>query len=159
MLMKAISAAAALCMIASPCVAAEFPDFQEAGARRSGVAGGVYVRLPLGRSAAASSAPQVGLRVSGIQDYRDARSGTAMVREVDAVDFRLAGSARPTLLIAGQPVERLARERLNLSTGATIAVAGGGLLLLVVIAAAAGGGGFGDTCPTVGGNRDHCIDP
>ena len=45
------------------------------------------------------------------------------------------------------------------SGGQTALIVGGVLVAVVVLALAAGGAGLGDTCPTIEGSRDHCINP
>ena len=155
MLAKAVFVAALCSVIASPCRAADIPGPTDLGAPRSGAAAGIYFRLPLSRSASGRSSPQFGFRLSAVHDYRGARAPAAPVYRADALDFRLSPGSQPALLVGGQPVNRRDRERLNLSTGATIAVAGGGVLLLLLIATVAAGPGL-PGCPTIGGSTDHC---
>jgi hypothetical protein len=133
------------------------PEFNDRGAVRNGASVGAYFRLPLAHQAGKPAKPQIGLRVSAIRDHRNQWSPRAAVHQADALDLRLVGAPKPTLLVAGRPAADLPRRRANLSTGATIAIVAGGAALLLLAAAAAAGPGFPD-CPTIGGSRDHCID-
>lgn len=159
MLMRLLAATALIATSVTPTAAMQNSPFQEIGSERSSVAAGAYFRIPLGGSAGRPRPPELGLRVSAVRDYRDSHSSRTDVRARDVVDLRLTGMAKPTLLIAGQPATGLEAEAANrLSTGGAIAIGGGVLLLLVLLAVASGGGGFPDTCPTIEGRRDHCID-
>jgi hypothetical protein len=75
------------------------------------------------------------------------------------LEIGVGRSRKPALYVNGQNSAEL-QDRLAVkgSTGKTVLIVGGVLLVLVVVVAA-GGDGFGDTCPTVGGSRDHCINP
>jgi hypothetical protein len=147
MLGRMATAFAAAMMVASPS-AAQMANFEHPGTFRPGATVGAYFRLPLEREG--------GNRVAAVRDQRDWPA--APVQQADALDLRLIGNSRPTLLIAGRPAAQLPRERLNLSTGATVAIVAGGAVLLLLVAAAAAGPGFPD-CAPVGGQTDHCIDP
>ena len=142
-------------MIVSPC-AAQMPQFEERGVSQRGAAVGAYFRIPFEGRGGRRSRPQLGMRVTSIQSERDYRAPTTPIREAEAFDLRLSGMAKPTLLIAGRQVLGQREERVNLSTGATIALAAGGLGLLLLVAVVAAGPGFPD-CEPVGGNSDHCI--
>jgi len=155
MLSRIAAALAALVMAAGPC-AAQMQDAGETGAFRGGASVGAYFRLPLTSQAGQPARAQIGLLVSAVRDHRDYRSPAAPVHQIDALDLRLTGgTSRPTLLIAGRPAADLGQQRLNLSTGATVAVVAGGAVLLLLLAAVAAGPGFPD-CPTIDGRRDHC---
>lgn len=156
MLGRLTTAVVATLVAASPSVA-QMTNFEHANTFRPGASVGAYFRLPLSREAGKPARAQIGLRVAAIRDQRDYRSVAAPVDRTDALDLRLIGTSKPTLLIAGRPAADLPRERLNLSTGATVAIVAGGAALLLLLAAVAAGPGFPD-CPTVGGRRDHCID-
>jgi hypothetical protein len=156
MLGRIVAPLATAMMVASPC-SAQMQDFNETGAFRPGASVGAYFRLPLTHEAGKPARAQVGLRVSAIRDHRDQWSPRAAVHQADALDLRLIGTTRPTLLVAGRPAADLPRQRLNLSTGATIAIVAGGAALLLLAAAASSVASF-PGCPTIGGSRDHCID-
>lgn len=91
------------------------------------------------------------------------RAGT-----VPSADFRPRGleigvrdTGKPALFVNGRSAAA-ARNQLGLgggSGGQTALIVGGVLIAVVVIALAAGGAGPGDTCPTIGGSRDHCVNP
>ena len=128
---NAIAFAAACSLAASPCLAADLVQFDEAGARRSGAGAGVYVEVPLGGPR--SGRTQAGLKLTVNHDYRDAVAPTAPVVRSDAFDFRLVGDREPTLYMAGRPLTGEGARRNNL-TGATT------LVTVVVLAAAVVGG-------------------
>ena len=155
MLGRMATAFAAAMVVASPS-AAQMANFEHPGTFRPGATVGAYFRLPLEREGGRPARAQIGLRVAAVRDQRD--WAAAPVQQADAIDLRLIGNSRPTLLIAGRPAAQLPRERLNLSTGATVAIVAGGAVLLLLVAAAAAGPGFPD-CAPVGGQTDHCIDP
>jgi hypothetical protein len=66
----------------------------------------------------------------------------------------------PTYFVSGQKAAEV-RKKLGIkgSPGTTLLIVGGVVVALVVVALAPGGAGLGDTCPTVGGDRSHCINP
>ena len=149
----------ALAVAAAPSVASAMEVSGEIGHHQSGASAMAYLRLPFGGTRDQPRGPQLGVRVAALQSYRDARAPTGPVYQADALDLRLTAHARPTLLVAGQRLSTSPRRLNALGTAGTIALVGGGVLLLVLVAAAVGGAGFGNTCPTVGGSRDHCINP
>jgi hypothetical protein len=159
MLSRVVMAASATMLAICPAHAEPIPQFQEIAAQRTGAAVGAYLRLPFQRTAGRPARLQAGLRLSAIRHPSDSRGIPTEIRDTDVVDLRLAGLLQPTFLVAGRPLGDERNGRLNLGTGETIAIAGGGLLVLLVVAVSAGGGGLGDTCPTIGGSRDHCINP
>ena len=158
MLGKTIVALASLTMAASPC-GAQMQDFDDLGAFRGGASVGAYFRLPLTREAGRPARVQMGFRISAVRSHRDSFAPAGPVYESEALDLRVVGSSKPTLLVAGRPLSGLPKDRLNLGTGETVAIAAGGVAVLLLLAVAAGGGGLGDTCPTIEGRRDHCINP
>jgi hypothetical protein len=156
MLSRIVAALAAASMAASPC-AAQMHEFNDTAAFRGGASVGAYVRLPLAREAGKPARAQIGLRVTAIRDHRDYLSPAGPVHQSDALDLRLTGTSKPVLLIAGRPASKLSKERLNLSTGATVGVVVGGAAVLLLLAVAAAGPGF-PPCPIIDGSDDHCTD-
>lgn len=132
MIRNLLALTAAGAMAASPCVAADFADFDEPGARRSGAGVGAYVEIPL--SGPRAGRTQAGLRLTVSHDYRDARAQTAPVVRADALDLRLVGDRETTLYMAGRPVTGEEARRNNLLGPA------GSVIGLVVLAAAIVGG-------------------
>jgi hypothetical protein len=132
-------------------------EFNDIAAARGGASVGAYFRLPLTRENGRAPRAQIGLRVAAIRDHRNFSAPAGPVHQTDALDLRLVGTPKPTLLVAGRPPADLSRERLNLSTGATVGIVVGGAALLLLLAVAAAGPGF-PGCPTIEGRRDHCID-
>lgn len=131
MVRNAIAFAAACSMAASPCLAADLVQLDEAGARRSGAGAGLYVEVPFGGPR--DGRPQAGMRLTASHDYRDATAPTAPVVRSHAFDLRLVGDRDPTFYVAGRPVTGEEARRNNL-TGA------GTLITIVVVAAAIVGG-------------------
>jgi len=132
MLRKMIAFTAAASMAASPCLAAEFGQFDDPGARRSGGGIGAYVEIPL--DGPRRGRTQAGLRATVTHDYRDARAPGAPVVRGDAFDLRLVGDRDPTLYMAGRPVTGEEARRNNL-VGPASSVIG----LVVLVAAIVGG--------------------
>ena len=132
MLRKLIALAAAGSMAASPCLAADFAQFQDTGARRSGAGLGAYVEIPF--SGPRSGRTQAGLRLNVTLDYRDARSQTAPVVRGEAFDLRLVGDRQPTLYMAGRPVTGEEGRRANLLGPANRIIT-----IAVLVAAVVGG--------------------
>ncbi len=130
-LKNALAFAAACSMAASPCLAADLVQSDEAGARRSGAGIGAYFEVPLGGPR--SGRAHAGVRTTVSHDYRDARAPTAPVVRADAFDLRLLGGRAPTLYMAGRPVTGEEARRNNL-TGV------GTLVTVAVVAAAVVGG-------------------
>jgi hypothetical protein len=124
-----ISLAAAMSLVATPCLAAELHDESTAGARRSGALVGGYVRLALDEAGRGGNRPVAGLRLSAVHDYRDALSPSGRVLQADTLDLQLAGPA-PALYLVGRPVTGKAAVRFNAGEG-------GGRLDTVMIAAGA----------------------
>jgi hypothetical protein len=130
MIDKLLAFSAAAVMAATPCLSAELPGNQDAGARRSGAVAGAYLKVPLDGPRAEK--PRAGLRLSMVHDYRSANAQTARVIEADTFDLRLTGR-KPALFIAGQPVGGKDSKRSNLGPiGSTVT-------LVVLVAAAVGG--------------------
>ena len=161
MLTRLTAAIALVATATTPGIAQTAPAaaFAETASPRHGATIGAYFRIPLDRRSDRPTRPQLGFRIAAVQDNRDAVTKRGSVTDRDVLDFRLSGTARPTLLIGGTPVTGPTARRLNaISTGEAIAIGGGVVLVLLVVALAAGGGGFGDTCPVIDGDRSHCID-
>ena len=132
MFRKLIAFTAACSMAASPCLAADFAQFQEVGARRSGAGLGAYVEIPF--SGPRSGRTQAGLRMTVSHDYRDARAQSAPVVRSDALDLRLVGDRETTLYMAGRPVTGEEGRRANL-----VGPAGRIVGIVVLVAAVVGG--------------------
>lgn len=76
------------------------------------------------------------------------------------LEIGLRDTGKPALFVNGRSAA-VAQSELGLggSGGQTALIVGGVLIAVVLIALAAGGAGPGDTCPTIGGSRDHCVNP
>jgi hypothetical protein len=151
-------ATAILMLGAQPCLAAQ--DVLERGVphRSSAAFAGVALKLPLGQPTAE---PNLRLQVGFTHNYKYAGAAApALVQTVSMLEFGTTRSGTPILLIGGQDYRQVQqRLRVNGSTGTTLLIAGGVLAVVVIVALAAGGSGLGDTCPTIEGRRDHCINP
>jgi hypothetical protein len=117
---------------------------------------GLSVRLPLGRTAK----PSARLRFATGYSLRDGASGAMRTNLGNGLEIGAGKGGRPAYFIGGAKAAEL-QNRLGIKggTGTTLLVVGGVLVAVVIVALAAGGAGFGDTCPTVGGDRSHCINP
>ena len=131
MLKKSLTAAAAAMMIAGPCLAAELPQMQDQGARRSGAVAGGYFKVPFGGAKSRKAA--AGLRMSMVHDYRSASGARIGFVEGETFDLRLVGDRKATLYVAGQPVTGEEAKKRNLTGVSTI-------VTVVIVAAAAVGG-------------------
>jgi hypothetical protein len=119
---------------------------------------GLSFRLPLGTEARSKPLVRLQMRLDAAQ-RRPALERLPDLRP-RGLELGLLETGKPALFVDGRSMaDAPTRARLGGSAGQTALVVGGVLLAVVVIAVAAGGGGMGDTCPTVGGSRDHCIDP
>jgi hypothetical protein len=118
-----------------------------------------YLRIPFARRPSERLRPHLGMRMAVVHGAADSLAPAGRVDRADVLDLRLIGLTAPTLLVAGRPVTGRGTRLHALGTAETIAIGVGGVALLLVAAVVAGGGGFPDTCPTIGGNRDHCINP
>lgn len=132
MFRKAAAAAAALSLVATPCLSAELVDHPVAGERRNGAAVGAYVKLELGGSRSERRAPVAGLRMTGIQEHRSGAVRIAPLAERDTLELRLLGEKKPTFFVAGRAVTG-EKAKKNLS-GASTAVT-----VVLIVAAAVGG--------------------
>jgi hypothetical protein len=131
MVRKAIAAAAATMMAATPCVAAELPGFEDPGARRSGAVASVYYKVPLGGGAKAK-APRSGLKLSMTHDYRHAGAQTARVVQADALELRFTGDSKTSFYVAGQRVDTEEARKQNFGPVGTAVTVG------ILVAAAVG---------------------
>lgn len=143
-------------LMAQPAAAhtAYAPQFE----RNASAYAGLSFRLPLG--AEAQRKPLVRLQVR--LDAPQRRTALEELPELRprGLELGLLETGKPALFVNGRSTSGAQRQLgLGGSGGQTALIVGGVLLAVVVIAVAAGGGGMGDTCPTVGGSRDHCIDP
>jgi hypothetical protein len=135
MIARILAAGAALAMAATPCLAAEIPNHEPAGARRSSAVAGAYFRVPLSRDTSGRARPaQAGLRLSMRHDYRSGQSPTGRLVEADGLDLRLAGAPHgPTFYAAGRPVTGEEARRMNLSGGNTGLVIAGVVVVALVV--------------------------
>ncbi len=157
MFIKYMSAFLGIAVImAQPAVAASDMGIPGAsGFSRPAAFGGVTVRLPLGRQAAPK--PEARLQLT---TYRADTTQPWRVRTLDPSGLQLGVSkaGKPLVFAGGQKTAEI-KQKMELNTGTTLLIVGGILAAIVVVALAAGGAGMGDTCPEVGGSRDHCINP
>jgi hypothetical protein len=135
MISRMLAATAALAMAATPCLAAEIPNHEPAGARRSSAVAGAYLRVPLSRDRAGRALPvQAGFRMTMQHDYRSGEAPNARLIEADAFDLRLTGAPHgPTLYAAGRPLTGEEARRANLMGSTGLVVAG-----VVAVAAVVG---------------------
>lgn len=86
---------------------------------------------------------------------------------IPSMDFRPRGleiglleTGKPAVFVNGRSAAKV-QDELDFggSGGQTALIVGGVLVAVVVLAVAAGSSGLGDTCPTIEGSRDHCINP
>lgn len=131
MLSKTMAAVAAAMLVAGPCMAADLPAFNDAGARRSGAVAAAYFKVPLG-GGAQTRAPFAGVKLSMRHDYRHAGAQTARVVQADGLDLRLDGMRKPSLYLAGRKVDSEEARKQNLGPV-------GSVVTIAVLAAAAVG--------------------
>jgi|GEM_PF-2097509 len=119
---------------------------------------GLGIQLPLGTR----SKPKPTMRLQVRLGYRaqDQANASAPIYRPKGLEFGLSRTGQPALFFNGETAMN-AQTRLGFggSGSNTALIIGGVLLAVVVVAVAAGGAGLGDTCPTVEGSRDHCINP
>jgi len=135
MIARALAATAALTLAAAPCLAAEIPNHEPLGARRTNAVAGAYVRVPLSRdSSGRAGRARAGLRMTMQHDYRSLQSPGARVVEPEGLDLRLTGRTGPALYLAGTPITGEEGRRLNkLGTGETIAIVAGVVVVALVV--------------------------
>ncbi len=133
MLSKYVGAAIAVCVIAAqPAAAAN--DFRSAAAsdHRPAAFGGVTVRVPFGKKAAAK--PEARLQLT---TYRMNPSQPAAVRKFSSngLEFGMSKAGKPLLFAGGQNAAEV-KQKMGLSTTTTVLIVGGVVLLAIVILAA-----------------------
>lgn len=135
MIARSLAAAAALGLAATPCLAAEIPNHDPPGARRTNAVAGAYVRIPLSRDSSGRARPAyAGFRMSMQHDYRSGLTPGGRVLETEGLDLRLTGPSGPALYLAGTPVTGPDGRRLNgLGTGETIAIVAGVVVVALVV--------------------------
>ena len=134
MISRALAAAAALSLAATPCLAAEIPNHEPAGARRSSAVAGAYFRVPLSRDGSGrAQRVQAGFRMTMQHDYRTGQSPNARVVEADGFDLRLTGAGGPALFAGGRPLTGEAARRNNFSGGSTGLIVAGVVVVGLVI--------------------------
>lgn len=156
---KFIGAVAGFVAAASPCAAADLSRLPDTEPARIGASVSAYLTIPLTVSRNERSRPHLGMRMSFVRMQQDQSLGLTRVAGSDVLDLQLARRAPPTLLLAGRPVAGGDRRLHALGTAGTIGVVTGAAAAVLLVGVLAWGGGFPDTCPTVGGQRDHCINP
>ncbi len=156
MFAKRVGAFLSIAMIAAqPAAAQDLGSIGASDISRPAAFGGVTVRLPLGRQAAAK--PEARLQLT---TYRMDSSQPSRMRAFNPKGLELGFSkARKPLLFAGGHNVAQAEQKMGLNTGTTLLIVAGVVVVVLVVALASGGGGLGDTCPEIDGSRDHCIDP
>ena len=142
-------------MIAQPCAAQSInsADFE----RPPSAFAGINLTLPLGTTAR----PKPSVRLQFTADYgsRD-RAYPSQNFKPRGLEIGLLETGKPTLFLNGrQTFNSPNRLGMGGSGSQTALIVGGVLVAAVVLAVAAGGSGLGDTCPTINGSRDHCINP
>lgn len=150
------AAAAAVACVSQPC-AAETGNTALFVQQPSAFVG-LKLHLPLGT--AARPKPSMRLQIKTDFRAREPANPSALAYRPTGFEIGVAKTGQPTLFFNGESAMH-ARNRLGIagSGGTTALIVGGVLLAVVVVAVAAGGGGIGDTCPTIDGSRDHCINP
>ncbi|HEX8215834.1 MAG TPA: hypothetical protein VF577_00085 [Allosphingosinicella sp.] len=135
MIARALAAAAALGLAVTPCLAAEIPNHEPPGARRTNAVAGAYLRVPLSRdSSGRARSAHAGFRMTMQQDYRSAQAPGGRVLEAEGLDLRLTGRTGPALYLAGAPVTGEEARKLNgLGTGETIAIVAGVVVVALVV--------------------------
>lgn len=147
---------AAALLVAQP--AAAHSAYSAQFERNASAYAGLSFRLPL--RAEGRSKPLVRLQARLDAARRGVGSDALPDLRPTGLELGLLETGKPALFVNGRSTADVQRQLgLGGSGGQTALVVGGVLLAVVVIAVAAGGGGMGDTCPTVDGSRDHCIDP
>jgi hypothetical protein len=139
-----------------PCAAADDYLPSRSGEARMTAFAGLSVRLPLGGTAR----PSARLRFATGYSFRDSASGAVRTDLGSGLEIGAGKRGMPTYFIGGEKASAL-RDKLGIKggSGKTLLIVGGVLVAVVIVAVAAGGAGLGDTCPTVGGDRSHCINP
>lgn len=152
---SAAGTVAAGLLVAQPC-AAQSVDTRQFARPASAFAG---VSLSMALAPASKPKPVLRLRFAADPGSRDGKNPNTdfMPR---GLEIGWLDSGKPALFVNGRTAVD-ARDQLGLggSGGQTALIIGGVLVAVVVLAVAAGGAGPGDTCPTIGGSRDHCINP
>lgn len=155
---SAAAGIAAALLLTQPCAAAD--DFREFSAtnRQMTAFAGVNVRLPLGGTAEAK--PSARLQFTTGHSLYDSGSGAERTYRGRGLEIGAGKTGLPTFFVGGQNAAEL-QKKLGLKGGSstTLLIVGGALVAVIIVALAAGGAGIGDTCPTVGGDRSHCINP
>ncbi|MEO7277420.1 MAG: hypothetical protein ABIW33_05300 [Sphingomicrobium sp.] len=147
---------ASVTLVAQPLAAADFPLRNTVAADSQPAAfGGLTIKLPFGAHEAAK--PEARLQLT---TYRPNSAEPWRLRSFNSSGIALGVSkpGKPLFYVGGQEVGQ-AERKMGLSKGTSLVLVGGVLLAVVVVVAAANSAGLGDTCPEVGGSRDHCINP
>jgi hypothetical protein len=95
-LKRIVALAAAGLLAAQPCAAAELSPLE--GSRRTGLYGGIYLRLPIGPD---RQNARTGLSFGPTRIYRTAHGGERRT-QIDLVDLGMVRSGRPSLTIGGR---------------------------------------------------------
>jgi hypothetical protein len=150
----AVPILAAGILAAQPCIAAS--DSIE---QRPAAFAGLNFKAPIGNAKAFR--PTARLQFTTSYDFRDSRTGAVQAVRAPGLEFGIGKRGRPALFLNGQNSAQV-RQRMNAGGSTTTWVIIGGVAVLALVVAAAAAASTGDLlgdCPTVGGLRDHCIDP
>lgn len=119
---------------------------------------GLNMQVPLG--ARTKTKPSLRLQVRSDFRGRDYAKLDTLAPRPKGLEIGLLKTGKPAVFFNGErAMDAQTRLGLGASGGNTFLIVGGVLLAVVVVAVAAGGAGLGDTCPTIDGSRDHCINP
>lgn len=154
-LTKWAAAAAAMTLLAQPCVAADFTQDSQVRLGTPAAFAGVKLNWNFGQRE--SARPTARLQLTTAQRLRNPVSGEITTLRPSGFEFGASKAGKPTLYFGGHDQAEFQRK-LGLSGGTTALIVGGVLVGVIIIALAAGSGP-GDTCPTYEGSRDHCINP
>lgn len=132
--MNYLGAAAALMLVAQPCLAAQDIHLQGAAERRSGGFAGVSLRVPLDRGA--RERPSARLQLTTMQSIReDGGQGAVRSQFAPGLELGAAGLGRPSLFVGGQELSTM-QQRLGIGGSTTTLLVIGAVVLVVVVLAA-----------------------
>lgn len=125
--------------VAEPAFAATLDDQPTTIQQSRGTFAGARLRIPLGGEKAT---PRAGLAFTAMQ-RSGASDGSSSLRFSEGVEFGFAGSTKPQLMLAGQPLSATklgladdGDKKGGISTLGTVAIVVGGLLVVGAIGAA-----------------------
>ena len=142
-------------LAAQPCAAQSVNGMQFE--RPASAFAGVSLRLAF--DSATKPKPSLRLRFTADAGARDGTNPSPDFKP-HGMEIGLLDTGKPALFVNGRNAADVQNPLgLGGSGGQTALIVGGVLVAVVVLAVAAGGAGLGDTCPTIEGSRDHCINP